>query len=481
MESLRSVISSLEKGEFLASINIKDAYLHITIFPPHRRFLRFAVREGYFQFTALPFGLATGFYGDVTPGPVPDFVSKEIQKLHQQNSELREVIDQMRKEMESLCDQISPAPPEGTEPPPGNTTENVVTAEYVRSLEAEIRDLKQKKNRLSEEKLQEALSPKENSMLPSKAKAVSPDNVYIQNHISSLNETIGALRADKVASAASQKKLEARAAHLESLVTELTQKVSALKLELASQRAPVVLSESMTMKELREEILTLRQQLVALTSPGGGPSNPYILRNKLKEAVKKISQLSLEKQQLIDMGNRLRAELSAAEGNASKEPVSQVIKTPPSKLHPRETQNRLSALEGLQYQLTSQELQFAQYQKFTKDHTTTAARNKMDGDTSVVLGAKQEPPQKQGRGRHRMKMGGYIGGLSTAFQNAIDKLLTVVSATYIRTRAHTAVTSADRSNLRQELISPSCLKDDFLPEAHPIKPNSVLRIPFFRL
>ncbi|CAJ0940369.1 unnamed protein product [Ranitomeya imitator] len=35
------------------------------------------------------------------------------------------------------------------------------------------------------------------------------------------------------------------------------------------------------------------------------------------------------------------------------------------------------------------------------------------------------------------------------------------------------------SNLRQEPTSPSCLKDDFLPEAHPIKPNSVLRIRFF--
>ncbi|KAM4031767.1 coiled-coil domain-containing protein 57 isoform 1-T2 [Anomaloglossus baeobatrachus] len=409
--------------------------------------------------------VASKYPGEQTPGPMPDFVSKEIQKLQQQNSELREVIDQMRKEMESLCDQISPSPPEGTEPLSGNTTENVVTIDYVRSLEAEIRDLKQK-NRLSEEKLQEALSPKDHPDLPSIAKEVSPDNVYIQNHITSLNETIGALRADKVASAASYKKLEARAAHLESLVTELTQKVqqkqaeinqlqfqlnsetrhnqatisslrhqqselevqltearkeaeeffkgnlkqnletvelgnevSALKLELASQRVPVVLSETATVKELREEILILRQQLVALTCPGGGPSNPHILRNKLKEAVKKISQLSLEKQQLIDMGNRLRAELATAEGNTTKNPILQLNKTA-SKLHPPERQNPLPALEGLQYQLTSQELQFAQYQKLTKNHTTTAAT--MDSDTSVVLGAIQpstsvdpKPPRKE--------------------------------------------------------------------------------------
>ncbi|CAJ0958245.1 unnamed protein product [Ranitomeya imitator] len=59
MESLRSVISSMERGEYLASIGIKDAYLHIPIFPPHQRFLRFAILEDHFQFTALPFGLAT--------------------------------------------------------------------------------------------------------------------------------------------------------------------------------------------------------------------------------------------------------------------------------------------------------------------------------------------------------------------------------------------------------------------------------------
>ncbi|XP_056406006.1 coiled-coil domain-containing protein 57 isoform X4 [Hyla sarda] len=404
--------------------------------------------------------MASKYPGEQTLGAVPDFASKEIHKLQEQNSELREVIGQMRKEMESLCQQISPPHPERTESPSRNTTENVATADYVKSLEVEIQDLKQK-NRLMEEKFQEALLPKDNPERPSTAKPVSPDNIYIQNHISSLNETIGALKADKVASSAAYKKLEARAAHLESMVTELTQKVqqkqvevsqlqfqlnsetrhnqatisslrqrqselemqltearkeaeeffkgnltqnletvglgkevSALKLELASQRVPVVLSETAMVKELREEILTLRQQLAVLSCPDGGPANPYILRNKLKEAVKKISQLSLEKQQLIDMGNRLRAELAAAAGgNAPKDSIPSVIKMPPTKLQAAETQNRLSALEGLQYQLTSQELQFAQYQKphslSAMDQSTTGVKNKRNQESSVASAAMQ--------------------------------------------------------------------------------------------
>ncbi|CAJ0928323.1 unnamed protein product [Ranitomeya imitator] len=59
MDSLRSVVASLEKGEFLASIDIKDAYLNIPIFPSHQQLLRFADQEEHFQFVALPFGLAT--------------------------------------------------------------------------------------------------------------------------------------------------------------------------------------------------------------------------------------------------------------------------------------------------------------------------------------------------------------------------------------------------------------------------------------
>ncbi|KAM4038352.1 uncharacterized protein ACNLHF_016660 [Anomaloglossus baeobatrachus] len=49
----------MTQGDFLASIDIRDAYLHIPIFPAHQRFLRFVVQEQHFQFTALPFGLST--------------------------------------------------------------------------------------------------------------------------------------------------------------------------------------------------------------------------------------------------------------------------------------------------------------------------------------------------------------------------------------------------------------------------------------
>ncbi|CAJ0952991.1 unnamed protein product [Ranitomeya imitator] len=57
MESLRSVVASMEPGEFLCSVDIRDAYLHVPICVRHQRFLRFAIQEHHYQFTALPFGL----------------------------------------------------------------------------------------------------------------------------------------------------------------------------------------------------------------------------------------------------------------------------------------------------------------------------------------------------------------------------------------------------------------------------------------
>ncbi|XP_068118421.1 coiled-coil domain-containing protein 57 [Hyperolius riggenbachi] len=412
---------------------------------------------------------ASNHTGDQIPIFRPDFASSEIQKLQEQNAELRQVIGQMRQEMETLCEQISPAVTEQKEAPSEDKHGTAPSTDYVKSLEEEIRNLKQRIREM-EEQLQAAPSLKDTPDLPPPAKPVLPDNVYIQTHIRNLNETIGALRADKVASAAAAKRMETRTAHLDALVAEVTQKVQqkqaevsqlqfqlnsearhsqatiaslqqrrtelelqlaearkeaeeyfkgnlkqnletvglgnevcALKLELASQRAPVVLSESETIKHLREEALSLRQQLSALTASGGVPANAYILRNKLKEAVKKISQLSVEKQQLIDMGNRLRAELASTEANTLQASRQTATSTPPSRLPAApEPENRLSALESLQYQLTSQELQFAQYQKTPrvpmKDAASMRGKSQQQSDSSGVqssLSGERKPRQKE--------------------------------------------------------------------------------------
>lgn len=50
IKSAGSVISSLRSGKFLASVDIKDAYLHIPYFPHTHSFLRFAARDQHFQF-----------------------------------------------------------------------------------------------------------------------------------------------------------------------------------------------------------------------------------------------------------------------------------------------------------------------------------------------------------------------------------------------------------------------------------------------
>ncbi|XP_063802384.1 uncharacterized protein LOC134970322 [Pseudophryne corroboree] len=59
MESIRSIIAAMEPGEYLASIDIKDAYLHVPIWIGHQSLLRFAIGPEHFQFQALPFGLST--------------------------------------------------------------------------------------------------------------------------------------------------------------------------------------------------------------------------------------------------------------------------------------------------------------------------------------------------------------------------------------------------------------------------------------
>ena len=51
--------ASLIPGEWVSSIDLSDAYLHIPIHPNSRKSLQLCYRSQVFQFTSLPFGLAT--------------------------------------------------------------------------------------------------------------------------------------------------------------------------------------------------------------------------------------------------------------------------------------------------------------------------------------------------------------------------------------------------------------------------------------
>lgn len=58
MDTLTTITNLVEKGCFMASIDIKDAYYSVPIAKHHRAYLRFIWRGQLYQFTCLPNGLS---------------------------------------------------------------------------------------------------------------------------------------------------------------------------------------------------------------------------------------------------------------------------------------------------------------------------------------------------------------------------------------------------------------------------------------
>ena len=59
METAKNIRDSLQQGEWVTSLDLTDAYFHIPIHPRFQKYLRFNVGDRSYQFTALPFGIAT--------------------------------------------------------------------------------------------------------------------------------------------------------------------------------------------------------------------------------------------------------------------------------------------------------------------------------------------------------------------------------------------------------------------------------------
>ena len=59
METIQSVLLSVRQGDWMASIDLREAYLQVPVHPESRPFLRFVSNGHVYQFKALCFGLST--------------------------------------------------------------------------------------------------------------------------------------------------------------------------------------------------------------------------------------------------------------------------------------------------------------------------------------------------------------------------------------------------------------------------------------
>lgn len=58
METLQEVTRTIKPNNWMTSIDLSDAFLHIAVHPQSRRFLRFCWDHNTYQFKTTPFGLS---------------------------------------------------------------------------------------------------------------------------------------------------------------------------------------------------------------------------------------------------------------------------------------------------------------------------------------------------------------------------------------------------------------------------------------
>ncbi|KAM4843306.1 coiled-coil domain-containing protein 57 [Thomomys bottae] len=267
------------------------------------------------------------------------FPSAEIQQLREQNTSLRHAVSQMRREMEALSNQIPLSAQLGenpvANPPDPGAGGDPARPDYILALEAEIQSLQCKFQSLEEQLI-----------------SVPEPSVPSQGPVAHTETTGGALPA---LTGLALRKLRDRVHLLDLLVTELKKKVQVQKRPLKLGLLPLVDQVHVEVQELQTQVAELELHLKRAGQEGGRPWEPQgtedaqavgpeergpfpmnhqpgvqtppplptsHLQQKLEEATRKILRLCLEKEQLIEMGNRLRAELGQAKGKPRPRPAS---------------------------------------------------------------------------------------------------------------------------------------------------------------
>ncbi|XP_026266573.1 coiled-coil domain-containing protein 57 [Urocitellus parryii] len=288
------------------------------------------------------------------------FPSSEIQRLQDQNTSLRNAVAQMRREMEALSGETLPSAQSGenacTHLPEAEAAGDTAPPRYVLALAAEVQNLKHKLSALEGE-LAGSPGPPETSSGDAKLHrsalegelAGLPGPPELHPSAPTFTETGESVTDGQAPTglALALRKLRDRVHLLNLLVTHLRKKVQQKPLELdtvhhelpreVGQVHVEVLELQKQVAELEEHLGTarqegeqplggrqLRREGLADERPVGtkdqlGAQPPQTspvphLQRKLEAAAKKILRLRLEKEQLLEMGNRLRAEQGHPKG-----------------------------------------------------------------------------------------------------------------------------------------------------------------------
>ncbi|XP_070708397.1 coiled-coil domain-containing protein 57 [Pempheris klunzingeri] len=301
---------------------------------------------------------------------VDPLASEEICRLQEQNAILRAVVTQMRKDMEGLS-HLLPHPqaqPQGSPPTPAQLPETPATNSITTAC--------------TQRGTQMATGPPAQSTdVSSKVSPAAPDYTQaLEQEVSRLKARCRHLERQLEGAVGPPSLAPATDTPIEDLAPTLpddtrpqNQRLQKgdLSLEKGANISDLMRPEVREANIMEQQQQQQQQQASGLMSGGlfgnvqGAKSNPAVLRTRLKEAVFFIARLSREKQQLIEMGNRLRAQIITADlkGSGPNLQRSMEPERDPSTQTPEDQHDRLSALEQLQYRLTTQELQYALRQR----------------------------------------------------------------------------------------------------------------------
>ncbi|XP_023274753.1 coiled-coil domain-containing protein 57 isoform X1 [Seriola lalandi dorsalis] len=239
---------------------------------------------------------------------VDSLASEEIRRLQEQNNILRAVVTQMRKDMEGLSHR----------PPPPQAQPQTSAPQLIQHTGAAAAT---------------SITPTADTQMTTGPPPQSTD-------ISSKVSPAGGQFAEKRPESSVVRKQEDRVTHTESALAN-------------------IMEQSALVQQLQLENLYLKQrQASGQCQNVQGAKSPPVMHTRLKQAASCIAHLSRDKQQLIEMCNRLRAQISTAGLQEPVEPEKDASTEKQGDQH-----GRLSALEQLQYQLTTQELQYALRQR----------------------------------------------------------------------------------------------------------------------